>query len=124
MVYSISKFSRHSENELLNSKDFLASVYDKNWITIYAKDTEDIRLSCQDAHSYSGGWACFYLNEVLSFNTYGILNKCLSPLAQGGISVLVLSLYDTDYIFLRNEQANKAIELWRNSGHNVDDEAA
>ncbi len=46
---------------------------------------------------------------MLDFNLVGILASLLRPLAADGISVFVLSTYDTDYILVKQENLEKAI---------------
>ena len=56
----------------------------------------------------------------LSFELSGILLSYLSPLAEDGISVLVTSSFDTDYIFVKELNEKSALNQWRKAGVIVD----
>ncbi len=55
------------------------------------------------------GFRAFKVEGLLDFNLVGILASLLRPLAADGISVFVLSTYDTDYILVKQENLEKAI---------------
>lgn len=56
-------------------------------------------------------WRCLKIDEVLDFSLTGILNNVLQPISDGAISVLVISAYDTDYIFVEKEKYRSAIDI-------------
>lgn len=49
----------------------------------------------------------------------GVLVELLTPLAQEQISVLALSTYDTDWLLVPTDAADRAAEAWRRAGHEV-----
>ncbi|MEZ0579920.1 ACT domain-containing protein [Nocardioides sp. MH1] len=55
----------------------------------------------------------------LSAGVTGVLAALLAPLAEAGVSVFVLSTFDTDWILVPKGDADKAEEAWRRSGHDV-----
>ncbi len=55
------------------------------------------------------GFRAFKVEGSLDFNVVGILALLLNPLAADGISVFVMSTYDTDYILVKQENLEKAI---------------
>ena len=46
----------------------------------------------------------------LDFSLTGILASLLTPLADAGIAVFTISTYDTDYILVKNDKLEKAID--------------
>jgi len=60
------------------------------------------------------GLRAFKVQGLLDFNVIGILASLLNSLAAGGISVFVLSTYDTDYILVKQENLEKAIRALGN----------
>ena len=42
-----------------------------------------------------------------------------TPLAEAGISVFVLSTFDTDYLLLKHNQLDRAIDALQSAGHAV-----
>jgi hypothetical protein len=63
-------------------------------------------------------WVYFQVEGVLDFSLVGIIAQLTTILATNGISVFVVSTFDTDYILIKEKQAEKAIECW-NSLENV-----
>jgi hypothetical protein len=55
----------------------------------------------------------------LSAGVTGVLAALLAPLAEAGVSVFVLSTFDTDWILVPKNDADAAEEAWRRSGHEV-----
>jgi hypothetical protein len=55
----------------------------------------------------------------LDFALTGILASLLTPLAEAGISVFVLSTFDTDYLLIRKTDLERAIAALESRGHTV-----
>ncbi len=65
------------------------------------------------------GRSAFGIEGVVDFSTVGVLAGLVAPLAEAGISVYVVSTYDTDYILVESRNAAAAAALWRRDGHVV-----
>ena len=61
----------------------------------------------------------FAVKGPLDLALVGVLHDLLGPLAEDGISVFTLSTYDTDWILVRQRDAERAAEAWRRHGHVV-----
>ncbi len=59
----------------------------------------------------------FAIKGPLDLAMVGVLHLLLGPLAEDGISVFTLSTYDTDWILVRESDAERAAEAWRRHGH-------
>ena len=70
------------------------------------------------------GWRCLKVQGPLGFDIVGILASLSLPLASEGVSIFVFSSYDTDYIMVKNYDLDKAIEVLRKAGHEVEHQAA
>jgi uncharacterized protein len=55
----------------------------------------------------------------LDFSVIGILAQLSAALAAASISIFVVSTYDTDYLFVRNADLDRAIAVLRGAGHAV-----
>src|SRR5688572_27518378 len=55
------------------------------------------------SHKVECGWRILKINAVLDFSLLGILAKISLVLANAKISIFVLSTYNTDYIFIKDE---------------------
>jgi len=64
-------------------------------------------------------FTAFEVEGPLDFALTGVLAELLAPLAAAEISVFTLSTYDTDWILVPGDDADRAEEEWRRSGHEV-----
>lgn len=65
------------------------------------------------------GWRILKIEGPLDFATTGVLAGLTRPLAQAGISVFVLSTYDTDYLLIRDGDIASAVAALEAEGHSV-----
>ena len=59
------------------------------------------------------GWKAFRIQGVLDFSLIGILAKIATILADNGISIFAVSTYNTDYVLIKKENYQKALEVLR-----------
>jgi hypothetical protein len=55
----------------------------------------------------------------LSPNLVGILLSMLKPLGDAGLSILAISTYDTDYVFVKTPHVPAALKALRGAGHQI-----
>jgi hypothetical protein len=65
-------------------------------------------------------FTAFEVEGPLDFGLTGVLAQLLVPLAEAEISVFTLSTFDTDWILVPGDAADRAEEEWRRSGHVVE----
>jgi hypothetical protein len=70
------------------------------------------------------GWRAFRLEGTFDLSMVGVLASVASPLAKAGASIFVASTFDTDYVLVREEQLDLAVDTLRASGHRVGDHPA
>ncbi len=56
------------------------------------------------------GWAAMRVLGKLDFAIVGVLAKLTGALAEAGISCFAISTYDTDYILVKEQDADRAAE--------------
>jgi uncharacterized protein len=56
-------------------------------------------------------WRGFKVEGILDFSLIGIINNITKPLKDFGISVFVISTFNTDYIFVKKEAFQDAIQI-------------
>jgi hypothetical protein len=65
------------------------------------------------------GWRALKVKGALDFSLTGILASITNPLAKAKIPVFVISTYDTDYIFVRENHLSQAISVLSKEGHSI-----
>ncbi|MDD6483929.1 MAG: ACT domain-containing protein [Clostridiales bacterium] len=65
------------------------------------------------------GWKGFRIQGVLDFSLIGILSKIAKILAENSISIFAISTYNTDYIFIKKENFQKALDILEHSGYEI-----
>lgn len=67
------------------------------------------------------GWKGFRVQGVLDFALVGILSKISTTLADNGIPIFAVSTYNTDYIFVKDENYQKALKVLEQAGYQIAD---
>jgi uncharacterized protein len=65
------------------------------------------------------GWRCLRVVGPLGFGMTGILASLAAPLAGSGVSIFVLSTYDTDYLLVPDRDLGRARDVLARAGHAV-----
>ena len=73
----------------------------------------------KSVESIQRDWRCLQVAGILEFSLLGILSALTATLAKAGVSVFVLSSFDTDYLLFKNSQLQQAIEALTRDGHDV-----
>ncbi len=63
------------------------------------------------------GWRAFKLHGPFPFEQVGVLASFAGPLARAGVSVFVISTFDTDYILVKAVHLEHAIQALAAAGH-------
>lgn len=67
------------------------------------------------------GWHAFRVAGTFDLTTeIGVIAALAQPLAEAGISLFVISTFDTDYVLIKQERREDVAETLRNAGHEVD----
>lgn len=86
------------------------------------KTKEENSLVCKTADippntlDREDGWKGFFIEGTLDFSLIGILAEISAVLADNGISIFVVSTYNTDYIFVKQENFQKALQVLEDAG--------
>ena len=65
------------------------------------------------------GWKAFRIQGVLNFSLIGILAKIAAALADNGISIFAVSTYNTDYVLMKRENYQKALDVLKALGYMI-----
>lgn len=86
---------------------------------------DEISLVCptetvpQNCIKREDGWACLKVAGTLEFSLIGILARISGILAEHGISIFVVSTFDTDYILTKQETIDRACTVLRKNGYQI-----
>ena len=89
------------------------------------KTDEEVSLVCltedtpADTTERDDGWKGFRIQGVLDFSLIGILSKISSILAENKIGIFAVSTYNTDYILVKEENFDKALEVLAEAGYEI-----
>ena len=65
------------------------------------------------------GWRCLGLEGPIPFETTGVAARFTAALAADGISVFVVSTFDTDSVLVKASKVDAAVEALREAGYDV-----
>lgn len=65
------------------------------------------------------GWRGFRIEGVLDFSLIGILARISGILAEAEIGIFVVSTYNTDYIFTKEDQLWQALDALSAAGYQI-----
>ena len=89
------------------------------------KTDEELSLICktedtpQNTVERDDGWKCFRIQGVLDFLLVGILSKLSNILAEHKIGIFAVSTYNTDYIFVKEENFERALTVLASGGYAI-----
>jgi len=91
-----------------------------------SKTTDEISLVCEtdylpsDAVACEHGWKALKIIGVLDFNMVGVIAKISNIIANADIGIFVVSTYNTDYLFFKAENYDKAIQELTHNGYVIE----
>src|SRR5512147_1551901 len=65
------------------------------------------------------GWRCLRVAGPLGFGMTGILASLAGPLASSGVSIFVVSTYDTDYLLVQDRDLDRGTAALSRAGHTI-----
>ena len=105
-------------------KDYLLVDLGAEYCFIGKTDEED-SLVCATSDVPSNvverddGWKGFRIQGVLDFSLIGILTGIAEILAENGISIFAISTYNTDYVLMKKESYQKALDILGRTGYEI-----
>ena len=65
------------------------------------------------------GWQCLRVEGPIPLKTVGIAAEFTSVLAKADVSVIPIGTYETDYVLVKGDRIEIAIDALRAAGHSV-----
>jgi hypothetical protein len=66
------------------------------------------------------GWCALEVAGPLDFSLTGVVSSLVTPLADAGIPLFVLSTFETDYLLVREHDLHRSVDALTSAGHSVD----
>ena len=90
----------------------------------FTRTPEELSIVCRQATVPEGvvaerDWRCIKAEGPLDFSLTGVLASLTSPLAEAGVSVFALSTYLTDYLLVREDDLERAVDALNSGGHYI-----
>jgi hypothetical protein len=88
------------------------------------RTAQELSVVCPEEAAPAGaraeaGWKAFRLEGPVPFSTVGVISSMTAPLAAQGISVFVVSTFDTDYLLVKEGQLARAQKALVQAGYPV-----
>ena len=89
------------------------------------KTDEELSLVCrtedtpQNTTERDDGWRGFRIQGILDFSLIGILSKLSGILAENSIGIFAVSTYNTDYILVKEDNYERALNVLASEGYTI-----
>lgn len=113
--FSVCKVENFSQVNLDAEYCFLGKTDEENSLVCMTDEVPSNVIQRDD------GWKGFRIQDVLDFSLIGILAEISAILAENGISIFAVSTYNTDYILIKIEKYQKALDVLKDSGYQITD---
>lgn len=108
-------------------KNFTSEIADllKDEFCFIGKTDEELSLVCEYDHLPSdvvdadNGWKAFRIQGILDFSLIGILAPIADILAEGKIGIFAVSTFNTDYVLVKEEKYEDALQLLAEHGYKI-----
>ncbi|MCI8403933.1 MAG: ACT domain-containing protein [Clostridia bacterium] len=111
--FSVCKVKDYSMINIENEFCFTGKTDEENSLVCAAENVPENVTERDD------GWKAFRIQGILDFSLIGILSNISSVLAENKIGLFAVSTYNTDYIFIKEKNFDKALALLQSDGYTV-----
>lgn len=97
----------------------------KSEFCFFSRTDQEISLVCKTVDTppniinREDGWRGFRIEGTLDFSLIGILSKISTILAENKIGIFVVSTYNTDYVFVKDNSYEKAMNILSDAGYTI-----
>ena len=86
---------------------------------------EELSIVCQqenvpDDIAAERGWRCVQVQGAFDFSVAGVHVSLAVPLAEADISSLAIATFATDYLLIKEENVEQALQVLKWAGHSID----
>lgn len=98
----------------MNGDDLLAVIRTKDELSIVCDAEQALAGVLVEA-----GWRCWKVHGPLDFSLIGVLAGIATALAEAGVSIFVLSTYDTDFVLVKEVNLSRSREALMQKGYRI-----
>ena len=103
----------------------ITDINTKSDFFFIGRTDDEVSLVCraeetpQNTVDRDDGWRGFRIEGTLDFSLIGVLSKISTLLAESSISIFAVSTYNTDYILVKKENYDRAMDVLAAAGYEV-----
>lgn len=112
--FSVCKLENYNDIDLNAEYCFISKTDEENSLVCETDKVPENTCARDD------GWRAFRIEGVLDFSLIGILSKISAVLAENRIGIFAVSTYNTDYIFVKNENFERALSCLENEEYKIE----
>jgi hypothetical protein len=88
------------------------------------RTSEELSIVCPEERVPEGercerGWLCLKVQGPLDFSMTGVMASLATPLGDAEVSILPIATFDTDYLLIRENDFEKAVQALIGAGHSI-----
>ena len=111
--FSVCQVTDYSQTDLTGPYCFIGKTDEENSLVCPSAAEPANATKCDP------GWQAFRIEGVLDFSLIGILSKISTILADNEIGIFAVSTYNTDYVFTKAEQFDRALAVLAAAGYTI-----
>ena len=111
--FSVCKVTSIADIDLEKDFFFIGKTDEEISLVCKTEDTPAKVLECDD------GWKGFRICGVLDFSMIGVLSRISEILAGRKIGIFAVSTYNTDYILVKKENFEHALQALKEEGYTI-----
>ena len=113
--FTVCQVENYSFVNLNSEYTFIGKTDEENSLVCMTNEVPENTIRRDD------GWQAFRIQGILDFSLIGIQAKIATILADNKISIFAISTYNTDYVLIKKEKYQKALEVLQSSGYKITD---
>lgn len=111
--FSVCKVEDYSLVDLSAEYSFIGKTDEEDSLVCATSDVPSNVVERDD------GWKGFRIQGVLDFSLIGILAGIVGILAENGISIFAISTYNTEYVLVKKESYQRALDILERTGYEI-----
>jgi len=99
------------------------------WVTVgnffsFTRTADELSIVCRQEGIPEGincelGWRSLRVAGTMPFSVVGVLASLTAPLAEAGLSAFAISTFDTDYLLVKADDLERAVDVLGRRGHTI-----